>query len=103
LALFLTIVCGQGHRNVPGDRGAGLGGADLSLHRFRLLEPHRRAPGEDQIWRAGAEVFLAASLVVFTYTYLHLNRWHVRYSHLTIGWLGARPASASRCRAVGRR
>jgi hypothetical protein len=44
-------------------------------------------PGEDQIWRAGAEVFLAASLVVFTYTYLHLNRWHVRYSHLTFGWV----------------
>ncbi|MCB1497553.1 MAG: EAL domain-containing protein [Bauldia sp.] len=44
-------------------------------------------PGEDQMWRAVAEVFLAASLVVFTYTYLHLNRWHVRYSHLTIGWL----------------
>ena len=44
-------------------------------------------PGSDQIWRAGAEVFLAASLVVFAYTYLHLNRWHVRYSHLTIGWL----------------
>ena len=46
-------------------------------------------PGEDQIWRAAAEVFLAASLVVFTYTYLHLNRWHVRYSHLTLGWVAA--------------
>lgn len=44
-------------------------------------------PGEDQMWRAGSEVFLAASLVVFTYTYLHLSRWHVRYSHLAIGWL----------------
>jgi diguanylate cyclase (GGDEF)-like protein/PAS domain S-box-containing protein len=44
-------------------------------------------PGADQMWRAGAEVFLAASLVIFTYTYLNLNRWHVRYSHLTIGWL----------------
>ena len=44
-------------------------------------------PGEDQIWRAGAEVFLAASLVIFTYTYLHLSRWHVRYSHLAVGWL----------------
>ena len=44
-------------------------------------------PGEDQMWRAGAEVFLAASLVIFTYTYLHLNRWHVRYSHLTLGWI----------------
>ncbi|MEX0853050.1 MAG: EAL domain-containing protein [Bauldia sp.] len=44
-------------------------------------------PGADKIWRAGAEVFLAATLVIFTYTYLNLNRWHVRYSHLTIGWL----------------
>jgi diguanylate cyclase (GGDEF)-like protein/PAS domain S-box-containing protein len=44
-------------------------------------------PGGDQMWRAGAEVFLSASLVIFTYTYLNLNRWHVRYSHLTLGWL----------------
>ncbi len=39
------------------------------------------------MWRAGAEVFLAATLLIFTYTYLHLNRWHVRYGHVTIGWL----------------
>jgi len=44
-------------------------------------------PGDDQIWRAGAEVLLAATLVIFTYTYLHLGRWHVRYSHATIGWI----------------
>lgn len=44
-------------------------------------------PGQDQTWRAGAEVFLSGSLIVFAYTYLHLSRWHVRYSHLTIGWL----------------
>jgi diguanylate cyclase (GGDEF)-like protein/PAS domain S-box-containing protein len=44
-------------------------------------------PDADQTWRAGAEVFVAASLLIFTYTYLNLNRWHVRYSHLTIGWL----------------
>ena len=50
----------------------------------RLIEV---LPGEDQIWRAGSEVFLAASVVVFLFTYLHLNRWHTRYSHLTIGWL----------------
>ena len=25
--------------------------------------------------------------VVFLFTYLNLNRWHVRYSHLAIGWL----------------
>ena len=45
------------------------------------------SPGSDQVWRAGSEVFLAASLVIFSYTYLNLSRWHVRYSHLTIGWL----------------
>ncbi|WP_421724577.1 EAL domain-containing protein [Bauldia sp.] len=44
-------------------------------------------PGEEPIWRAVSGVFLATSLIVFTYTYLNLNRWHVRYSHLTIGWL----------------
>ena len=43
------------------------------------------------MWRAGAEVLLAASLVIFTYTYLNLNRWHVRYSHLAIGWLASKP------------
>lgn len=44
-------------------------------------------PGEDQVWRAASEVLLAATLVIFTYTYLHLGRWHVRYSHATIAWL----------------
>ena len=38
-------------------------------------------------WRAGTEVVLAGALVVFLYTYLHLHRWHVRYSHLAMLWL----------------
>jgi diguanylate cyclase (GGDEF)-like protein/PAS domain S-box-containing protein len=45
------------------------------------------APGDDKIWRAFAEVLLSAALLIFTYTYLNLNRWHVRYSHATIAWL----------------
>ncbi len=45
------------------------------------------SPGDGQTWRASAEVFLAASLVVFLYAYLHLNRWHSRYSYLTLAWL----------------
>lgn len=45
------------------------------------------SPGDDQMWRAGAEVLLSATLLIFTYTYLNLNRWHVRYSHATIAWL----------------
>ena len=41
----------------------------------------------EQIWRASGEAILAATLVVFVFAYLNLNRWHVRYSHITIGWL----------------
>jgi diguanylate cyclase (GGDEF)-like protein/PAS domain S-box-containing protein len=40
-----------------------------------------------ETWRAGTEVVLAGALVVFLYTYLHLHRWHVRYSHVAILWL----------------
>jgi diguanylate cyclase (GGDEF)-like protein/PAS domain S-box-containing protein len=42
---------------------------------------------DNRVWRAAAEVFLAATLLIFAYTYLNLSRWHVRYSHLVIGWL----------------
>ncbi len=31
----------------------------------------------DRIWRAGAETSLAATLLVFLFAYLNLNRWHV--------------------------
>ena len=44
-------------------------------------------PGDLNIWRAGTEVFLATSLVIFLYAYLHLNRWNTRYSYLVIAWL----------------
>ncbi|HWT31336.1 MAG TPA: diguanylate cyclase, partial [Propylenella sp.] len=40
-----------------------------------------------QTWRAGTEVVLAGALVIFLYTYLHLHRWHVRYSHVAVLWL----------------
>src|SRR5204862_2541006 len=30
---------------------------------------------------------LAATLVVFLFAYLNLNRWHVRYAHITLAWL----------------
>jgi diguanylate cyclase (GGDEF)-like protein/PAS domain S-box-containing protein len=43
--------------------------------------------GSDQVWRAGAEAVLAATLLVFLFAYLNLNRWHVRLSHVTGVWL----------------
>jgi diguanylate cyclase (GGDEF)-like protein/PAS domain S-box-containing protein len=43
--------------------------------------------GAERVWRASAEAILAATLLVFLFAYLNLNRWHVRYSHITYGWL----------------
>ncbi|MDO9415780.1 EAL domain-containing protein [Pararhizobium sp.] len=43
--------------------------------------------GDERIWRAGAEVFLAAGLVIFLFTYLNLNRWHQHLSYVTLVWI----------------
>jgi diguanylate cyclase (GGDEF)-like protein/PAS domain S-box-containing protein len=43
--------------------------------------------GAEGIWRASGEAVLAATLLVFLFAYLDLNRWHVRYVHITVGWL----------------
>lgn len=40
--------------------------------------------GDDQLYRACAEVMLAASLIIFLYAYLNLNRWNIHYSHLAL-------------------
>ncbi len=41
----------------------------------------------ERVWRASGEAILAATLLVFLFAYLNLNRWHVRYAHITVGWL----------------
>jgi diguanylate cyclase (GGDEF)-like protein/PAS domain S-box-containing protein len=43
--------------------------------------------GAERIWRASGEAILAATLLVFLFAYLNLNRWHVRYAHITATWL----------------
>src|ERR1700741_598971 len=43
--------------------------------------------GTERVWRASGEAILAATLVVFLFAYLNLNRWHVRYAHITLAWL----------------
>jgi diguanylate cyclase (GGDEF)-like protein/PAS domain S-box-containing protein len=45
------------------------------------------APGNEQMWRAGAEVGLAATLIVFLFAYLSLNRWHNHFSYGAIVWI----------------
>ncbi|KQT88536.1 diguanylate cyclase [Aurantimonas sp. Leaf443] len=44
-------------------------------------------PGQETIWRAGTEVALAFTLVLFLYTYLNLHRWHGVLSAFTVLWL----------------
>src|SRR5579883_2443022 len=41
----------------------------------------------DRFWRACIETTLSATLLVFLFAYLKLNRWHVRASLVAIGWL----------------
>ncbi len=72
----------------------------------RLL---RLQPGHDQLYRAGAEVIFAATLVIFLYAYLNLNRWHIRYSHVAIvfllllgGLLGVAVANPSLAAGIAR-
>ena len=48
------------------------------------------SPGNEQIWRAGTEVALAATFVVFLFAYLNLNRWHGHFSYGALVWI-ARP------------
>jgi diguanylate cyclase (GGDEF)-like protein/PAS domain S-box-containing protein len=44
--------------------------------------------GAERVWRASGEAILSATLLVFLFAYLNLGRWHVRYAHVTLGWLG---------------
>ena len=45
------------------------------------------SPDSEQIWRAGAEIALAATFVVFLFTYLNLNRWHGHFSYGALVWI----------------
>ena len=60
--------------------------------------------GAERIWRASGEAILVATLLVFLFAYLNLNRWHVRYAHITFGWLAFLAAmSAATAQSPGSR
>ena len=58
--------------------------ASTSVSGTRFSAPTAQS---DRIWRAGRETILAATLLVFLFAYLNLNRWHVRASHVAAIWL----------------
>jgi diguanylate cyclase (GGDEF)-like protein/PAS domain S-box-containing protein len=45
------------------------------------------SPGNEQMWRAGTEVALAGTFVVFLFAYLNLNRWHGHFSYGAVAWI----------------
>ena len=89
LALFLTIVfVVKGALIFPAAAAlawAVLAYACIDFGFFQRIFPIGETT--EQIYRAGAEAVLAATLLVFLFAYLNLNRWHVRYSHVTAFWL----------------
>jgi diguanylate cyclase (GGDEF)-like protein/PAS domain S-box-containing protein len=89
LALFLTIVfVVKGALIFPAAAAlawAVLAYACIDFGFFQRIFPITETA--EQVYRAGAEAVLAATLLVFLFAYLNLNRWHVRYSHVTAFWL----------------
>jgi diguanylate cyclase (GGDEF)-like protein/PAS domain S-box-containing protein len=89
LALFLTIIfVVKGAVIFPAAAAlawAVFGYACIDFGFLQRLFPVSLA--SERIYRAAAEAGLAATLLVFLFAYLNLNRWHVRYSHVTAGWL----------------
>lgn len=89
LAVFLTILfVVKGTSMLPA--AAALAWAVLAYIcvDFGFLEKLITLTSSDiRIWRAGAEVALASSLVIFLFTYLNLNRWHVHLGYATFAWM----------------
>ena len=89
LALFLTIVfVVKGALIFPAAAAlawAVLAYACIDFGFFQRIFPI--PPAAERISRAVAEAVLAATLLVFLFAYLNLNRWHVRYGHVSMFWL----------------
>jgi diguanylate cyclase (GGDEF)-like protein/PAS domain S-box-containing protein len=89
LAVFLTIVfVVKGTVMFPATAALAWAVLGYVMIDFYFLDDVLQiSVSEDRIYRAGAEVMLALTLVVFLSAYLNLARWHVRYGHAAIGLL----------------
>jgi diguanylate cyclase (GGDEF)-like protein len=45
------------------------------------------SPDNVPIWRAGTEIAMAATLLIFLFAYLNLNRWHDHFSYGALIWV----------------
>ena len=89
LAVFLTILfIVKGSAMFPATAGLAWGVLAYICVDFGFWAKLVGTPvSKEPFWRAGTEVFLSASLVIFLYAYLSLNRWHQRFSALVIAWV----------------
>ena len=91
LAVFLTILfVVKGSAMFPATAAMAWAVLAYVSVDFGYLSKVTGLDGDDlQIWRAASEVFIAASLVIFLFAYLNLNRWHVRFGYVATVWLAA--------------
>ena len=89
LALFLTIVfVVKGALIFPAAAALAWSVLIYACIDFGFFQRIFPIPGTtERIYRAGAEAILAATLLVFLFAYLNLNRWHIRYSTVSLFWL----------------
>ncbi|MEN9895413.1 MAG: hypothetical protein RIR97_1265, partial [Pseudomonadota bacterium] len=89
LAVFLTILfVVKGTSMLPATAALAWAVLGYVCVDFGFLQDLIRITGGDErIWRACTEVSLAAGLVIFLFTYLHLNRWHQQLGYATFAWI----------------
>ncbi|TWG63040.1 PAS domain S-box-containing protein/diguanylate cyclase (GGDEF)-like protein [Aminobacter sp. J44] len=89
LALFLTILfVVKGTSMFPATAALSWAVLAYICIDFGFLNQMLSISAQDaRLWRAGTEVALAATLVVFLFTYLNLNRWHLHFSYGTAAWV----------------
>ncbi|MFC0482270.1 sensor domain-containing phosphodiesterase [Gellertiella hungarica] len=89
LAVFLTILfVVKGTSMLPATAALAWAVLGYICVDFGFLEKLITITSSDQrIWRASTEVALAAGLVIFLFTYLNLNRWHVNLGYATFAWV----------------
>ncbi len=89
LAVFLTIIfVVKGTAMFPAAAGLAWGVLAYVCIDFGFWnELFNLGAGENQVHRAAAEIFLSATLLVFIYTYLNLDRWNTTYRFVVMGAL----------------
>ena len=89
LAVFLTILfVVKGSAMFPATAALAWGVLAYICVDFGFWNKVINAPGSnDPFWRAGTEVFLSTSLLVFLHAYLTLNRWNRKFSIVIFGWV----------------